>query len=52
MPELVKLVVEALPVRIIFVPVILPVTRALPETVRVEPGVVVPIPTFPVVVEI
>ena len=41
-----------LPVAVRFVEVALPVTRALPETVRVEPGVVVPIPTFPVVVEI
>ena len=35
------------PVAVRFVEVALPVTRALPETVRVEPGVVVPIPTLP-----
>ena len=36
-----------LPVAVRFVEVALPVTRALPETVRVEPGVVVPMPTLP-----
>ena len=35
------------PVAVRFVEVALPVIRALPETVRVEPGVVVPMPTLP-----